>query len=130
MLPVLFRIVIPAGWGKPLAVVLFLAIAVGRARAYVLRSRREGPPVGFGAALKDDAWVFALLAAVAGVLWRGGLLDEAIRLPLHTYGLLIATGFLVGIGLAQREARRRGQDPEAIADLAFWILVAALVGSR
>jgi phosphatidylglycerol---prolipoprotein diacylglyceryl transferase len=130
MLPVLFRIVVPAGWGKPLAVLLFLVIAVGRAVAAVRRARREGHPLGFGQALKDDAWVLVLLAAAVGALWRGGILDEAIRLPLHTYGLLIATGFLVGIGLAQREARRRGQDPEAIADLAFWILVAALVGSR
>jgi phosphatidylglycerol---prolipoprotein diacylglyceryl transferase len=130
MLPVLFRIVVPAGWGKPLAVLLFLVIAVGRAVAAVRRARREGHPLGFGQALKDDAWVLVLLAAAVGALWRGGILDEVIRLPLHTYGLLIATGFLVGIGLAQREARRRGQDPEAIADLAFWILVAALVGSR
>jgi phosphatidylglycerol:prolipoprotein diacylglycerol transferase len=53
-----------------------------------------------------------------------------VRLPLHSYGLLIASAFLVGIWLAQREARRRGQDPERLADLAFWILVAALVGSR
>ncbi|ACG71257.1 prolipoprotein diacylglyceryl transferase [Anaeromyxobacter sp. K] len=51
-------------------------------------------------------------------------------LPLHTYGLLIAVGFMVGIWLAQREAARRGQDPRRLADLAFWILVAALVGSR
>ena len=67
---------------------------------------------------------------VAAALWRSGLLDGEIRLPLHTYGLLIASAFLVGIWLAQREARRRGQDAERLADLGFWILVAALVGSR
>jgi phosphatidylglycerol:prolipoprotein diacylglycerol transferase len=71
-----------------------------------------------------------VLAVVGGGLWAKGLLDREIRLPLHTYGLLIAGAFLVGIWLAQREARRRGQDPERIADLSFWILLAALVGSR
>jgi phosphatidylglycerol:prolipoprotein diacylglycerol transferase len=59
-----------------------------------------------------------------------GLLDGEIRLPLHTYGLLVATAFIVGIWLARREARRRGQDPERISDLSFWILLAALAGSR
>jgi phosphatidylglycerol:prolipoprotein diacylglycerol transferase len=53
-----------------------------------------------------------------------------LRLPVHTYGLLIAVGFLAGIWLAQREARRRGQDAERIADLAFWVLVAAVAGSQ
>ncbi len=47
--------------------------------------------------------------------------------PLHTYGLLLALAFILGVVLAQREARRRGQQPEQVADLAFWILVAALV---
>src|SRR6266511_2633375 len=56
--------------------------------------------------------------AVAGALWKAGNLDGEIRLPLHTYGLLIASADLVGIWLAQREARRRGQDAERIADLA------------
>jgi phosphatidylglycerol:prolipoprotein diacylglycerol transferase len=37
---------------------------------------------------------------------------------------------MTGIFLAQREGKRRGQDPERIADLSFWILVSALVGSR
>lgn len=57
-------------------------------------------------------------------------LPGGASLPLHTYGLLIAIGFMVGIWLAQREAARRGQDPRRLGDLAFWILVAALVGSR
>jgi len=130
MLPVLFEIVIPAGFAKPLAIVLFLLFVVGRAIAYVRRSRAEGHPVGFVQALKDDAWLVGMLAVVIGVLWGKGLLDGERRLPLHTYGLLIAAAFLVGIWLSQREGARRGQDPEKIADLCFWILVAALVGSR
>jgi phosphatidylglycerol---prolipoprotein diacylglyceryl transferase len=130
MLPVLFHIVVPAGFAKPVAIVALVAIAVARALAYMRRARREKAKASFGAALRGDAWTLVILGAVAAALWRAGLLDGEIRLPLHTYGLLIASAFLVGIWLAQREARRRGQDAERIADLAFWILVAALVGSR
>ncbi len=81
-------------------------------------------------ALRDDAWVLVALAALVVLPWRSGLLDGELRLPLHTYGLLIATAFLVGAWLAQREAAREGLDGERVADLAFWVLVAALVGSR
>jgi phosphatidylglycerol:prolipoprotein diacylglycerol transferase len=130
MLPVLFEIVIPAGFGKPLVVVLVVAIAALRAIVSVRRGRREGEEVSLARALRDDVWTIGLLGLVAAALWRSGLLDRDIRLPLHTYGLLIALAFVVGIWLAQREGRRRGQNPERIADLSFWILVAALVGSR
>jgi phosphatidylglycerol:prolipoprotein diacylglycerol transferase len=52
------------------------------------------------------------------------------ELGLHTYGILIACGFAVGIALAHREARRRGLDAGKILDLSFWILVSGLIGSR
>jgi phosphatidylglycerol---prolipoprotein diacylglyceryl transferase len=130
MLPVLFRIVIPAGCGKPVLVLVALAIVLARSVGYVRRAAKDGEKVSFGQALRDDAWVIGGLAVLGFGLLRSGLLDAAIRLPVHAYGLLIAAGFLAGIWLAQREARRRGQDAERIADLAFWILVAALVGSR
>lgn len=130
MLPVLLELAVPAGLAKPLAVLLVVAIAALRAVGYVRRARKEGERTSFAAALRDDAWVIGALAVAAGVLWRSGTLDREIRLPLHTYGLLIAAAFLAGMWLAQREARRRGQDPERIADLSFWVLVAALVGSR
>jgi phosphatidylglycerol:prolipoprotein diacylglycerol transferase len=130
MLPILFHIVIPAGFAKPLALAVVVLLAAVRAFAYVRRARREGEEASVLGALRDDAWTIALLAAAAAALWRAGVLDGEIRLPLHSYGLLIASAFLVGIWLAQREARRRGQDAERLSDLAFWILVAALVGSR
>ncbi len=49
---------------------------------------------------------------------------------LHTYGVMMALAFVVGIWLAVREARRTGADPELVMDLAFWVLIAGLVGSR
>jgi phosphatidylglycerol:prolipoprotein diacylglycerol transferase len=130
MLPVLFQLVVPAGLGKPLAILVAVLVAALRAVSHVRRARRSGEKLSFGAALREDALLLAVLAGGAAALWRAGLLDGELRLPLHSYGLFIASAFLVGIWLAQREARRRGQNPEEIADLAFWILVAALAGSR
>ena len=130
MHPVLFQIVIPAGLGKVAAVLAVLVVVVFRTVAAVRHARSEGEKPSLAGVLKEDATTSVVLAAIAAMLWRSGQLDGEIRLPLHSYGLLIATAFLVGIWLAQREARRRGQDPERLADLAFWILVAALVGSR
>ena len=121
---------IPSGFGKLAALLAVVLVASFRTIAYVRRARREGEKVAILPVLKEDASTTVLLAVVAAVVWRAGLLDGEIRLPVHTYGLLIASAFLAGIWLAQREARRRGQDPERIADLSFWILVAALVGSR
>ncbi len=49
---------------------------------------------------------------------------------IHTYGVLLATGFVVGLWVAARQARREGIVPDRIVDLAFYILLAALIGSR
>src|SRR5689334_3972562 len=114
MLPVLFHIVLPAGFGKPVAVLAVIAVAVLRAAAAVRRGRREGEKVSLAEVLKEDAVTVVLLLAVVVGLWRAGILDGELRLPLHTYGLLIASAFLVGIWLAQREAVRRGQDAERV----------------
>lgn len=49
---------------------------------------------------------------------------------LHTYGVLLALGFLLAVVVALKEARRIGLDPNLIMDLAFYTLIAALIGSR
>jgi phosphatidylglycerol:prolipoprotein diacylglycerol transferase len=49
---------------------------------------------------------------------------------LHTYGVLIALGIAAGIALAYREGRRQGLDGGRLLDLAFWLTVAGLLGSR
>ena len=49
---------------------------------------------------------------------------------LHTYGVLLAVGFLLAVVVALKEARRTGLDPDLFMDLAFYTLIAALVGSR
>ena len=49
---------------------------------------------------------------------------------LKSYGLLVATGFLAGIAVAVREARRLGHDTQIVLDLAFYMIIGAIVGSR
>ncbi|RYF09243.1 MAG: prolipoprotein diacylglyceryl transferase, partial [Deltaproteobacteria bacterium] len=49
---------------------------------------------------------------------------------LHTYGLFIATGFLLAVYLSRRQAEREEQDAEAVVDLAFYLLIAGLIGAR
>lgn len=49
---------------------------------------------------------------------------------IHTYGVLVAAGFLLGLGLAVRQAKKDGIPPDKIVDLGFYILLSALIGSR
>jgi phosphatidylglycerol:prolipoprotein diacylglycerol transferase len=48
----------------------------------------------------------------------------------HTYGFLLAVAFLLAVFVALREAKRLGVDPNLMMDLAFYALLAALIGSR
>ncbi len=62
------------------------------------------------------------------------LIDVFGLFKIHTYGLMIALGFLIGMQIAVREARRvdtsnRNYD-QFVLDLCFWILVSAMIGSR
>jgi phosphatidylglycerol:prolipoprotein diacylglycerol transferase len=49
---------------------------------------------------------------------------------IKTYGFLIALGFALGLLLASREAKRVGLSVQAIGDLAFYILLGAIIGAR
>jgi phosphatidylglycerol---prolipoprotein diacylglyceryl transferase len=49
---------------------------------------------------------------------------------LKWYGVLIASAVLIGINLSMRLARSRQVDPEAIADLAIWLVLAAIPAAR
>jgi phosphatidylglycerol:prolipoprotein diacylglycerol transferase len=51
-------------------------------------------------------------------------------LPVHTFGVLMGSGFLVGILYGLRQARRHGMDPDAIFNLCFWIMISGVLGSR
>lgn len=49
---------------------------------------------------------------------------------LHTYGVMVVLGFLIAVNLAQRHGRRMGYDEDLIGDLAFYMMIAGLVGAR
>lgn len=49
---------------------------------------------------------------------------------LHTYGLLVATGFLAGIYTARSFALRFGMDGERVFNLAVYLALAAIVGAK
>ena len=57
-------------------------------------------------------------------------LFELGSFSLPTYGVLIALGFLVGISLSARLARRSGLDPERITNLGIVLLVSAILGAK
>jgi phosphatidylglycerol:prolipoprotein diacylglycerol transferase len=50
--------------------------------------------------------------------------------PIHTYGILLAVGFLVALRDAMRRGERAGVPRETILDLGIWILLASIVGGK
>jgi phosphatidylglycerol:prolipoprotein diacylglycerol transferase len=52
------------------------------------------------------------------------------KIPLHTYGFLIAIGFLCGIWTVRTLSVRSKMDPDINADLAFWLLMWGFIGAR
>jgi phosphatidylglycerol---prolipoprotein diacylglyceryl transferase len=51
-------------------------------------------------------------------------------LPLHPFGLLVATGVLLGTVLANRRARKRGFDLEKLNSFITWMLVGGFVSGH
>jgi phosphatidylglycerol---prolipoprotein diacylglyceryl transferase len=51
-------------------------------------------------------------------------------LTIHTYGLLLALAFIVGIWLASRNAAKSGLNPDSIWNLGLIVIFSALVGAK
>lgn len=49
---------------------------------------------------------------------------------VQAWGTLVSAGFVVGTWVAARRAKRMGLESRRMWDLAFWLLLAAMVGSR
>ncbi len=58
------------------------------------------------------------------------VLFEVLGWPIHSYGLMLAIAFLIGIYGAGRSAKKIGVSFDTIIDLGMWILIGAIVGSR
>lgn len=50
--------------------------------------------------------------------------------PIHSYGVMLALSFLFGIMLSGWRAKKQGLNPDIIPDMGFWIIIAAIIGSR
>lgn len=133
MIPILFTLTLSPRWA-PFAVAA-LSLALG---AWQARTARAAGDTAKEAARSFVLWTLGAAAACALSLRLLGEpdnrdllhLSRPLSVPLHTYGLLIATAFIVAIWLAGRAARRAGLDAERVMDLCFWILVSSMVGSR
>jgi phosphatidylglycerol:prolipoprotein diacylglycerol transferase len=58
------------------------------------------------------------------------VLFEFYGFAVHSYGLMLAVAFIVGIIGVRKTVRTEGIDPDAVVDLGIWILVGAVVGAR
>ncbi len=58
------------------------------------------------------------------------VLFKIFNFPIHTYGFMLALSFLFGIWLSAWRAKKMGLNPDVIADVGFWIILSAIVGSR
>lgn len=50
--------------------------------------------------------------------------------PVHTYGFLIAVGFLLCVWVSKREAERQSISGDKMVDIAFWSLLVGMIGCR
>lgn len=58
------------------------------------------------------------------------ILFQLGNFPIHTFGLLVALGFMTGLWAASRNAVRAGFSADFVYDLAPWLIIGGLVGAR
>ena len=58
------------------------------------------------------------------------VLIEIGSFKIYSYGVFVAIGFLAAIHFAAREIQRKGLDRESFYDMAFWVVLAAILGAR
>lgn len=67
-------------------------------------------------------------------MWPELFTIPGIDRPLGTFGLLVATGFLIALGVAGKLFRRYGadrvNDPQRFGDVAMWVLIGVIAGGR
>jgi phosphatidylglycerol---prolipoprotein diacylglyceryl transferase len=50
--------------------------------------------------------------------------------PIHSYGFMLAISFLFGIWLSTYRAKKKGLNPDVIADVGFYVIISAILGAR
>ncbi|TNF46376.1 prolipoprotein diacylglyceryl transferase [bacterium] len=51
-------------------------------------------------------------------------------ISLHTYGIMVALGILIGVALSEFLWRQQGGEPGKIVDLSFMVVLSGLIGAR
>jgi len=130
MLPVLFTLVIPPSLG--IAAFILVSLASGAWQWRSARLSGEAPKAALKTFLNWTVGTAVALFAAVKILGGQNILalQQPLAIPVHTYGILVAGGFLVAMTLAARAAERAGLSREKVLDLSFGILVAAMIGSR
>jgi len=49
---------------------------------------------------------------------------------VHSYGVMLIAGFLIGLAIARKRAAKFGINPQKLTDMAFWALIAGVFGAR
>jgi phosphatidylglycerol---prolipoprotein diacylglyceryl transferase len=149
MIPVLYRFVFETPLSQGLLYVLTLGLVL-----YVAWSGARGaegamdPKTGkvaeptrdqmlqragiYGAIALVVAYVALPYVLPASAPFRGG---KGEGLPIHTYGILLMTGFLSAVTLSSTLAKREWLDEgelkrNQLLDMSFWALAGGIVGSR
>ncbi len=60
----------------------------------------------------------------------GPVVVEIGPITIRWYGLLIAIAVLIGLTLSQYLAKRRGVNPDLLADLSIWLVIGAIPAAR
>jgi len=128
MLPVLLTITIPPSLG----IVIWLILSAASGGWQVRAARAAGEKDLLKTFLTWTAGTAVVLFAAVRVLGGQNILhlERPLQIPIPTYGVLVASGFLVAMTLAARGAERAGLNREKVLDLSFGILLAAMAGSR
>ncbi|HYH03689.1 MAG TPA: prolipoprotein diacylglyceryl transferase [Bacillota bacterium] len=58
------------------------------------------------------------------------VLFEIYGFAIHSYGLMLAIAFIIGIIGVRKTSRDQSVNPDHIVDLGIWILIGAVVGAR
>ena len=58
------------------------------------------------------------------------ILIDLFGITIHTYGAMIAIGFLIAVALLRKLSQKDGLPVERMADLAFWALLVGFIGAR
>ena len=65
---------------------------------------------------------------------KGGIMFPVVfsvgSFAIHSYGLLLALSFLVGVSFASSRAKKMGLVSGVVSDVSFWIILSAIIGAR